>query len=101
MEKQAYKVSNYRQIKVKYIGATNYKGSKVKIYEPKRYNNDKTESKSFSYCSRTGDIMEQAYKILIDNGFNVVARATDHENYIFLCDNWSEEFKKVSELTND
>ena len=101
MEKQAYQVSNYRQIKVKYIGGTNHNGSKLKIYEPKRYNSDKTESKSFSYCYKTGDIMEQAYKILIDNGFNVVARASENENYIFLCDNWSEDFKKVSELVNN
>jgi len=98
MEKLANKVENYRQIKVKYISPTNSKASRVKIYEPKRHNYDKTESKTFSFCYQTGCIMEQAYKILIDNGFKIIARASENENYIFLCDNWGEDFKKVSEL---
>ena len=98
MEKQAYKINNYRQIKVKFLGPTNNNGSRLKIYEPKRYNNDKTQSKTFSYCYKTGCIMEQAYNILIDNGFDVVARASDNENYIFLCDNWDEDFKQITNL---
>ena len=42
--------------------------------------------------------MEQAYNILINNGFNVICRASEQDNYIFLCDNWSNEFIKISEL---
>ena len=94
----AFQVSNLRQIKAKFLSPTNTRGARLKIYEPKRYNDDKTESKIFSYCYETGDIMEQAFKILKNNGFNIVCRASDVESYIFLCDNWSDEFKKVSEL---
>jgi len=96
--KKAFEIKNLRQIKVKYLAPTNYSGSRIKIYEPKRYNDDKVESKIYSYCYETGDVMEQAYNILITNGFNVICRASEQENYIFLCDNWSDEFIKISEL---
>jgi hypothetical protein len=96
--KKAFEIKNLRQIKVKYLPPTNYSGSRIKIYEPKRYNEDKVESKIYSYCYETGDVMEQAYNILINNGFNVICRASEQDNYIFLCDNWSNEFIKISEL---
>jgi len=96
--KKAFEIKNLRQIKVKYLPPTNYSGSRIKIYEPKRYNEDKVESKIYSYCYETADVMEQAYNILINNGFNVICRASEQDNYIFLCDNWSNEFIKISEL---
>jgi hypothetical protein len=96
--KKAFEIKNLRQIKVKYLSPTNYSGSRIKIYEPKRYNDDKVESKIYSYCYETGDVMEQAYNILITNGFNIICRASEEDNYIFLCDNWSNEFIKISEL---
>ena len=99
--KQAFQVPNYRQIKVKYLPATNSSGSRIKIYEPKRYNEDKTTSKTFSYSYVFGDIMEQAYSILTKNGFKVIARASEFENYIFLCDNWGDDFNKISDLKNN
>ena len=89
---------NLRQIKVSYLGATNNRGSRIKIYEPKRYNDDKVVSKIFSYCSKTGNVKNQAFNILTSNGFNVICTASELENYIFLCDNWGEEFNKISNL---
>ena len=98
--KKAFQLPNYRQIKVKYLPATNSSGSRVKIYEPKRYNDDKTTSKTFGYSYEFGDIMEQSYQILTANGFNVISRASEQQNYIFLCDNWADEFKQISDLKN-
>jgi hypothetical protein len=91
-------VQNLRQVKVKYISPTNNKGSRVKIYEPKRYNNDSTQSKTFSYSYKYGDIEEQAFEILKSNGWNVICSASEANEYIFLCDNWGEDFKEISEL---
>ena len=38
-----YEKPNLRQLKVKYLGPTNYRGARVKIYEPKRFSNGKVE----------------------------------------------------------
>tara|TARA_R110000764_G_scaffold223165_1_gene311978 strand:- start:231 stop:524 length:294 start_codon:yes stop_codon:yes gene_type:complete len=95
---EAYQVQNLRQIKVKYISPTNNRGARVKIYEPKRYNNDSTQSKTFSYGYKYGDIQQQAYDILISNGWNVLSSASEVNEYIFLCDNWGEDFKSINEL---
>jgi hypothetical protein len=96
--KKAWQVKNYRQIKVKFLGPTNHRGARIKIYEPKRYYDNPEQSKIFSYSYKYGDIMEQAYATLVLNGWNVVARASDAENYIFLCDNWSDDFKEIKDL---
>ena len=81
-------------IKVKYVGPTNTRGSRIKIYEGYPVN----QSKYFSYCYATGDIMEQAFQILKRNGFNVICRASEKGAYVFLCDNWADEFKIVKDL---
>ena len=98
MKKQAFEVQNLRQIKAKFLPPTNFSGARIKIYEPKRYYEDNVQSKIYSYSHEIGDVMEQSYRILISNGFNVVCRASENDNYIFLCDNWADEFIKISEL---
>ena len=89
-------IRNYRQIKVKYISPTNYRGAKICIYEPKRYSDYKTNKIILSYCQETGCIQKQAYKILTDKGFNIICKASEYENYIFLCDNWADEFIELN-----
>ena len=96
--KKGFEVPNYRQIKVKYIGATNTRGSRVCIYEPKRYNDEQTQRKYFSYSYKYGDIMEQAFQTLKANGFNIVCRCSDVDTYTFFCDNWSEDFFEINNL---
>jgi predicted molibdopterin-dependent oxidoreductase YjgC len=96
--KKAYQLQNLRQIKVSFLGPTNNRGARIKIYESKRYNDDNTKSKIFSYSYSIGDVMEQAFQILVNNGFNVVCRASDFDNYIFLCDNWGENFIEINNL---
>tara|TARA_R100001369_G_scaffold23361_5_gene42995 strand:+ start:26 stop:346 length:321 start_codon:yes stop_codon:yes gene_type:complete len=96
--KHAFELSNLRQIKVSYIGATNTRGSRVCISEPNRSNQEPTQKKYFSYSYKYGDIMEQAYNLLKFNGWNIICRASDSKGYIFLCDNWSDEFLEIKNL---
>ena len=96
--KKAFEVPNFRVIRVSFLGATNNSGSRIKLSEVKRYNDDKTKSKIFSYDYRIGDTMEQAFEILVRNGWNIVCRASDNDAYMFLCDNWAEDFKKIEDL---
>lgn len=98
MREEFYEKPNLRQLKVKYLSPTNYRGARVKIYEPKRFSNGKVESKTFSYCYKTGGISQQAYDILKDNGFNVICRASEYDGVIFLCDNWNENFINIKDL---
>lgn len=93
--KQAYQLTNLRLIEIsfKHTGS-----AKMIISEPKRYREDKPQKKSFSYCYSTGCIMEQAYKILVSNGWNVIVRSSDFNKYTFLCDNWADDFLEINNL---
>lgn len=91
-------MENYRIIKVKFLGATDYTGSRVKIYETKRFNDDKTQSKVFSYDYAVGNILQQAIGILKENGFNIVGTGSEFDNYYIICDNWGENFKEIKNL---
>jgi len=85
-------------IKVCYVPPTNTRGTMIKIFETKRYNDQKTQSKKFSYDYQIGDVAEQAFDILVRNGFNVIGRASQLDYYVFFCDNWSNEFIEVKDL---
>ena len=91
-------IQNLRMIKVSFLSPTNSRGARVKIYETERYNDQKTESKVFSYDYEIGDIQQQAVNILQRNGFNIVSRASEFKNYVLLCDNWGDDFKNINEL---
>lgn len=96
--KQVHEIQNLRQIKVKFVGATNSRGSRIKIYESPRYNDEKEQSKMFSYDYAVGNVEQQAFNILEANGFNIVARCSEFNNYVILCDNWGDEFKQIKDL---
>ena len=81
-QKTLNQISNYRQIKIKYIS-------------PKRYNTDKTEKVYLSYDYSIGCIQEQAFKYLKEKGFNIIAKASEFKNYIFFADNWADEFREL------
>jgi hypothetical protein len=90
-------IKNYRQFKVKYLGATSRRGSRVKIYEPKRYNDDKVQSVTLPYDYEISDICQQAINWLNENGFTkIVARCSEFENYILLVDSWGEDYKTLN-----
>ena len=87
-----HEIQNYRKFNISYLAPTNYLGARVKISEPKRYNNDKTGSITLPYCYKTGDIAQQALNYLLELGFKPVARCSEYKYYTILCDNWADEF---------
>jgi len=91
-------VPNYRVIKATFVGATNNRGSRVKLYETARYNDQKTESKIFSYDYEYDNVLDQAIAILERNDMKVVCRGSENDCYYILCDNWGPEFKSVKDL---
>ena len=91
-------VQALRQIKVKFLGPTNHRGARVKIYEHGRWVGDKTESVIVPFSYSEGGADKQAFNLLTANGFNIVAKADTSEEYIFLCDNWDENFVKLNTI---
>ena len=96
--KQVHEIQNLRQIKVKFVGATNSRGSRIKIYESPRYNDEREQSKTFSYDYSVGNVEQQAFNILQANGFNIIARSSELNNYVILCNNWGEDFIQIKDL---
>lgn len=87
-----YDIPNLRQFKVFFLSPTNTRGSRIKIVETKRFNADKTKSVILSYDYTIGDTLEQAIKYLSEKDFNIVARASELDNYVLLCDNWGTNY---------
>lgn len=96
--KKVHTLPNYRVIKASFVSPSNSRGARIVLTETKRYNDDKTQRKYFSYDYAIGDVAEQAYQILERNGMKPICRASDVDNYMFMCDSWAEEFKSVTEL---
>jgi hypothetical protein len=95
--KHAFELTNLRQIEIsfKHTGS-----AKMIITELKRYSEDTTKRVSFSYCYSTGNILEQAYKLLVSKGWNVVCRSNDYNKYILLCDNFGNDYLEIKNLKN-
>jgi len=93
---QIHEINNYRKFNIKYLGPTNYLGSRIKITEPARYNDDKARSIYLSYDYQIGEMGQQALNYLIDKGFKPVARCSEFNCYTILCDNWGEDFIELT-----
>lgn len=89
---QIHKINNYRKFNIKFLGPTNYRGARIKIIEPKRFNYQKDVSVTISYDYGVGDTAQQALNYLIDKGFKPVARCSQYEYDTILCDNWAKDF---------
>jgi len=89
------KLRNYRAINVKFIGATNTLGARICIYEE---HNQKRISKIFPYDYNYNSIGEQAFDILIANGFNVISKCALWKIDIFCCDNFGSNYIEISTL---
>ena len=89
---------NYRMFKATFVSPTNYRGSRVKIFETTRSNDKKTESKIFSYDYQFNGVFDQAQAILERNGLKVVCTGSEVNYYLFMVDSWAEEYKTVKEL---
>ncbi len=88
-----YNIKNTRAIKVKFVGATNTKGSRIKLTDD--YLSERKQSVFVSYDYSIGNVAEQGLKYLIDKGFNIIARASNENEYIFLVDNWVDDYKTL------
>ena len=91
-------IPNYRVIKATFVSPTNSRGSRVKLFESARFNDDKTESKIFSYDYEHDSVLGQSLAILERNDMKVICRGYERDYYYFMCDNWGGEFKHVNEL---
>lgn len=95
-----YSVKNCRMITVKCLPPTNCKGTRVKLSEVHGVDN-KTFSKTFRYDYGIDNVMEQAFQILVRNGFHPVARHTAPDKHVILCDDYgdTDTFKYINDLT--
>jgi hypothetical protein len=76
------KSKQYRAIKVKYLGPTNTKGSRIKLID-ERFG----QSKTIEYGPNGGDTLDQAHVFLASRGYNIVGHAEMANYSIILVDN--------------
>ena len=95
--KKYIEVKNTRAIFVTFLSATNHRGERIKFQD--NYRSGETKIVSYSYLF--GDVLEQGFQMLKESGFNVVARATTKDKYIFLVDNWSEEYIYIKDIISN
>lgn len=79
-------------IEVKFLGPTNYKGSRVKIScsDLRHRNNNKAKSKIFSVDYQFNNILNQAEKILTQFGFSIIG-VNEQESHYLLIVEWNSE----------
>jgi len=90
LTKKFYSIENTRAIKVKYIPCTNTRGARVKLTDD--YLSERKQSVYLSYDYEVSDVAKQALEFLIDKGFNVVARASNVNEYLFMVNNWNDDY---------
>lgn len=89
---QISEIPNYRQIKVKFVAPTNHNGARVKIWENKRYSDQKNDIIFLPLNYEISDVQQQCADYLKEKGFNIVGRASEVDYYILFVDNWGDEF---------
>lgn len=87
------KSKHYRAIKLKFMPATDYKCSRIKLTD-ERFEQSKTIGVNYKY----DNILEQAIDYLIDKGFNVIGHGGMKYHYIVFCDNWGDKCIKLKEI---
>jgi hypothetical protein len=89
---------NYRCIKVKFLQYTNFRCARIKLFEPICCSSQRiADSITLSYDYKISNVLDQAVQFLDKNGFKPVCRAYDIETYYIFCDNYGEDYKKLSE----
>ena len=89
---------NTRMIEATYVPCTDYKGSRVKIFERPRDNEHRQQSKTFSYGYEYNGVRDQAQALLEAAGFNIVCTCYTRDSYVFMVSNWGKEFKTVKDI---
>ena len=86
-------MSHYRGIKIKYLGATDYRGSRIKLTD-ERF----SQSKTINYSYNSGHTIDQAIDYLNNNGFKVVGYSEMKNDYVIFCDNWGDDCIKLKDI---
>lgn len=76
-------INNYHILTVKYIGATNFTGSRVKIIS-ERFK----ESKTIGYDHDFNNSLEVAENWLINHGFNLIGHGEGKDHYYVITDSF-------------
>lgn len=87
-----------RMIEAKYVGPSNTRGARVRIFERPRFHDETHESKIFEYDYEHSCVYDQALELLEQNGFNVVSVSHWRDSYVFLVDNWGDEYIRVKDM---
>jgi len=86
MEKQElYEIQNLRAFEVKFLGATNTQGSRIKIKDLRHKFN-----KTLSYTYKYDNISEYALEYLNSIGFKVVKKVCLDDKDLLLCESFEE-----------
>jgi len=73
-----YTLNHLRAFNIKFLGPTNYKGTRVVIYDLR---NKKRVVQSYNY--EIGDIKNQAFKFLLDLGIEVNSFYYNEKDYTY------------------
>lgn len=87
------KIKHCRGIKVKYLGATNNKGTRIKLTD-EYFGQSKIINFSYEYnwCH------DHAIDYLKNNGFNIVGYAEMKKDCVIFCDNWGDDCIKLKDI---
>ena len=86
-------MKNLQMLEIKYLGATNTKGARIKIIDT-RFKASITLSRDYE-----GDMEDQALKYLISRGFNIVAKCHNEiTGALYLL---SDTFKPINKAVNN
>ena len=86
-------MKNLQILEIKYLGATNTKGARVKITDT-RFKASITLSRDYE-----GDMEDQAFEYLISRGFNIVAKCHNEiTGALYLL---SDTFKPINEAVRN
>tara|TARA_R110002124_G_scaffold281583_1_gene456043 strand:- start:40 stop:327 length:288 start_codon:yes stop_codon:yes gene_type:complete len=80
-------VKNMRAIRVKFLGATNNKGSRIKLIE-QMYKTTDTITLSYDYAIGNGT--EQAIKYLQNKGINILGKSDVKGETILFSNSWQK-----------
>ena len=78
-------MKNYHIIKVTYLGATNNKGSRVKMYSERFL-----KSKTIPFNHGIGNILEIAKNYLLRNGFEIIGQAEGKDSDYIITETFKE-----------
>ena len=85
-------IKHCRGIKVKYLGPTNYRGSRIKLTD-ERFSQSKTIDFSFNYSHK----LDNAIDYLTTNGFKIIGYSEMKNDYMIFCDNWGDACIKLKD----